>query len=66
MVQGVLEGADSSSIATQLFGTGVTPIEIGEAAKPATPAEGGTRSKFWKLRDARVAPVDLMLFSRQM
>jgi len=66
MVQGVLEGADSSSIATQLFGTGVTPIEIGETTRPATAAEGGTSSKFWKLRQAKVAPVDLMLFSRQM
>jgi len=66
MVQGVLEGADSSSIATQLFGTGVTPIEIGETTRPATAAEGGTSSKFWKLRQAKVAPVDVMLFSRQM
>ena len=30
LVQGVLEGADSSAVATQLFGTGITPIEIGE------------------------------------
>jgi len=66
MVQGVLEGADSSSIATQLFGTGVTPIEIGETTRPPTAAEGGTSSKFWKLRQAKVAPVDVMLFSRQM
>jgi MSHA biogenesis protein MshG len=66
MVQGVLEGADSSAIATQLFGTGVTPIEIGETARPATPAEGGGRSSFWTLRQTKVTPVDLMLFSRQM
>jgi MSHA biogenesis protein MshG len=66
LVQGVLEGADSSAIATQLFGTGVTPIEIGETARPATPGEGGKRASFWKLRDATVKPVDLMLFSRQM
>jgi len=65
MVQGVLEGADSSSIATQLFGTGVTPIEIGETSRPAPSSEGG-KSTFWKLRQAKVTPVDLMLFSRQM
>jgi MSHA biogenesis protein MshG len=66
MVQGVLEGADSSAIATQLFGTGVTPIEIGETARPAASTEGGGKSNFWKLRHAKVTPVDLMLFSRQM
>ena len=66
MVQGVLEGADSSAIATQLFGTGVTPIEIGETTRPAAAPEGGARAKFWKLRQAVVKPVDLMLFSRQM
>ena len=66
LVQGVLEGADSSAVATQLFGTGVTPIEIGETTRPATSAEGGTLSAFWKLREAKVTPVDLMLFSRQM
>jgi MSHA biogenesis protein MshG len=66
MVQGVLEGADSSAIATQLFGTGVTPIEIGETSRPAASGEGGGKSTFWKLRHAKVTPVDLMLFSRQM
>ena len=53
MVQGVLEGADSGAVATQLFGTGVTPVEIGETSRPATPGEGGGRSSFWKLRRRR-------------
>jgi MSHA biogenesis protein MshG len=66
MVQGVLEGADSTAIATQLFGTGVTPIEIGETARPSASADGGKGSTFWKLRHAKVMPVDMMLFSRQM
>jgi len=65
LVQGVLEGADAAAIATQLFGTGITPIEIGETARPAA-SEASSRSGFWKLGDAKVTPVDLMLFSRQM
>ena len=66
MVTGVLEGADSTAIATQLFGTGVTPVEIGETSRPAASEEGGKRSSFWKLRQAKITPVDMMLFSRQM
>jgi len=65
LVQGVLEGADAAAIATQLFGTGITPIEIGETARPAA-SDASSRSGFWKLGDAKVTPVDLMLFSRQM
>jgi MSHA biogenesis protein MshG len=61
LVQGVLEGADSSAIATQLFGSGVTPIEIGETSRPAPDGKGG-----WVLRKRAVLTVDLMLFSRQM
>lgn len=65
-MQGVLEGADASAIATQLFGTGVTPIEIGETAKPAAGNERKQRSAFWKLAEPKITAVDLMLFSRQM
>src|SRR5262249_12352414 len=61
LVQGVLEGADSSAIATQLFGSGVTPVEIGETSRPAADGARG-----WTLRKPKVTPMDLMLFSRQM
>jgi len=61
LVQGVLEGADSSAIAAQLFGSGVTPVEIGETSRPAPDGKRG-----WVLRKRAVLTVDLMLFSRQM
>ena len=61
LVQGILEAADSAAVASQLFGNGVTPVEIGETGRPV---EGGKRG--WTLRKSRIVPVDLMLFSRQM
>jgi MSHA biogenesis protein MshG len=61
LVQGILEAVDSAAVASQLFGNGVTPVEIGETSRPA---EGGKRG--WMLRRPRILPVDLMLFSRQM
>jgi MSHA biogenesis protein MshG len=61
LVQGILEAADSAAVASQLFGNGVTPVEIGETSRPV---EGGKRE--WTLRKPRIVPVDLMLFSRQM
>ena len=61
LVQGILEAADSAAVASQLFGNGVTPVEIGETSRPA---EGGKRG--WALRKPRIMAVDLMLFSRQM
>jgi MSHA biogenesis protein MshG len=61
LVQGVLEGADSTAVATQLFGSGVTPVEIGETSRPTSDGGGG-----WTLRKPKVTPMDLMLFSRQM
>jgi MSHA biogenesis protein MshG len=61
LVQGILEAVDSAAVASQLFGNGVTPVEIGETSRPA---EGGKRG--WMLRKPRILPVDLMLFSRQM
>lgn len=62
LIEGVLEGPDSSAVATTLLGNGVTPVQIGETAAPrkAGPA------KAIQLRKPRVKPVDLLLFSRQM
>ena len=61
LVQGVLEGIDSGAVAAQLFGSGVTPVEIGETS---VPTEGGASGFAW--RKPKITAIDLMLFSRQM
>ena len=61
LVQGVMEGADSSAVAALLFGSGVTPVEIGETSAPEPRGKRG-----WVLSKPRIMPIDLMLFSRQM
>ena len=42
MVQGVLEAPDSGAVATQLFGNGITPVEINETTRPAEGGKGLT------------------------
>jgi MSHA biogenesis protein MshG len=61
LVQGVVEGVDSGAVAAQLFGSGVTPVEIGETKVPTESGGGG-----FVLRKPRITAIDLMLFSRQM
>ena len=63
LVKGVVESADSGSAASQIFGLGITPIEI---APTAAPAAGDGESTFAQLFREKVTPLDLMLFSRQM
>jgi MSHA biogenesis protein MshG len=64
LMQGVLEGADSGAVADQLFGTGVTPIEISATTKTVTTAIEGN---LWeKLTEKKVTSMDVQLFSRQM
>lgn len=65
MVQGSLEGADSSVIADQLINTGITPIEIKLSRNSATKSEGPS---LWQRlsQDKSVDPIEVMLFSRQM
>jgi MSHA biogenesis protein MshG len=65
MMQGVLEGADSSAIADQLFGTGVTPIHIEQTSK-AVSATGDTQTLWDKLTEKKVTSMDVQLFSRQI
>jgi MSHA biogenesis protein MshG len=60
LVEGVLESTDSGGAATQLFGRGVTPIEIRPTNAPA--ARGASGSLFRE----KITHADLMLFSRQM
>jgi MSHA biogenesis protein MshG len=64
LLRGVLEGADSGAIADQLFGTGVTPIEI----VPTTRGVGaGDQQGWWaRLTEKRVTSMDVQLFSRQL
>lgn len=64
LVEGVLEGADSSAIATALAGNGVTPVEIAATAAPR--AGDGPAGAGWQLRKPKVHALDLLLFSRQM
>jgi MSHA biogenesis protein MshG len=64
LLRGVLEGADTGAIADQLFGTGVTPIEI----VPTTRGVGAAGQQGWwdKLTEKRVTSMDVQLFSRQI
>ncbi len=65
LMQGVLEGADSGAVADQLFGTGVTPIEITPTRKKASGA--GASPEWWaRLTEKKVTSMDVQLFSRQV
>jgi MSHA biogenesis protein MshG len=63
LVQGVLEGPDSGAVATQLFGSGITPVEIGTAARPSDDSAQSLLARFTR---RRVEQPELLLFSRQM
>jgi MSHA biogenesis protein MshG len=63
LIQGMLESADSSAAADQLFNTGVTPIEIRETGKPSASGTGGWWSR---LTEEKVRSLDVQLFSRQL
>jgi MSHA biogenesis protein MshG len=63
LVQGVVEGADSAAVATQLFATGVTPVEIGVTQRRQA---GESIGVLQRLTQRPVAHEDLLLFSRQM
>ena len=63
LLQGVLQGMDSASVADQLFATGVTPVEIVATAAPAD-SDGST---WWsKLIAPKIRSIDVQLFSRQL
>ena len=63
LIQGRLEGGDSAAVADKLVATGITPVEIKQAA-----GDGNAPTADWAARffAPRVTLVDLMLFSRQM
>ncbi|MEO7496038.1 MAG: type II secretion system F family protein, partial [Massilia sp.] len=64
LLQGILEGADSGAIADQLFGNGVTPIDIAPSKKTTAEADGESWSD--KLFEKKVTSMDVQLFSRQL
>lgn len=64
LVQGTLDGDDSSIIATQLMNTGITPTEISRQGALATSRKPGWLMR--RLTEKPVTSLDLMLFSRQM
>jgi MSHA biogenesis protein MshG len=69
LMQGVLEGADSGAVADQLFGTGVTPLEITPTTRKATTPGGGAGGdgNLWeRLTRKKVTSIDVQLFSRQI
>jgi MSHA biogenesis protein MshG len=65
LMQGVLEGADSGAIADQLFGTGVTPVEI-TVTNRAVAVASGEQGAWEKLLEKKITPIDVQLFCRQM
>ena len=60
LIKGRIEGNDSSAVADQLLSTGITPVDIRQAA-----GNEARKSLNLQFRPA-VTLVDLMLFSRQM
>ncbi|NMM28415.1 MAG: type II secretion system F family protein [Glaciimonas sp.] len=63
LVKGVLEGVDSSAVASQLFNTGITPIDITATSQPQMGDEVG----WWaRLTEEKVRSIDVQLFSRQL
>lgn len=61
LVQGVLESPDSNTLANQLFGLNITPIEI--LAKESV---SGSKNISIQLFEEKIETIDVMLFSRQM
>jgi MSHA biogenesis protein MshG len=70
LVAGVLEGADSGAVADQLFGGGVTPLEINPTTRKATSTAAGAGAEkegLWqRLTKKKVTSLDVQLFSRQI
>jgi MSHA biogenesis protein MshG len=64
LMQGVMEGLDAGAVADQLFGTGVTPIEITPTRRKAT--SGEDQGLWQRLTEKKVSPMDVQLFSRQI
>ena len=64
LMTGVLEGADSGAVADQLFGNGVTPLDITLTTR-AVPS-GDQESWMARFFEKKVTSMDVQLFSRQL
>ena len=64
-VQGELDGADATAVATLLMSRGVTPLQIAASTGAGVP-DGAPGSKQLALFQPKVQPADLMMFSRQL
>jgi MSHA biogenesis protein MshG len=63
LLQGVIEGGDSSVVADQLFANGMIPVEINPTKTPPLSND----VNWWQsLTEKRVSSMDVQLFSRQM
>lgn len=63
LVEGVLESTDSNAVASQLFNTGITPVQITVTSKPVA----STSMAWWKrISEPKVLAIDVQLFSRQL
>jgi MSHA biogenesis protein MshG len=62
LVEGVLEGTDSGAVAGQLYGTGITPIEITPSAAPGRAGPGLIE----RLRERGVGHTEILMFCRHM
>jgi len=67
LVAGVLEGLDAGAVADQLFGGGVTPIDISPTTRKSASTSGGEEEGLWaRLTHRKVTSLDVQLFSRQI
>lgn len=66
LVQGRLEGSDTSAVADHLLNTGITPIDIRASSGGAESARVAVPEALRRLFQPPITIVDLMLFSRQM
>jgi MSHA biogenesis protein MshG len=62
LVAGVLEGADSGAVAGQLYGSGITPIEIA----PSFATSGAGPRLLARLREQSIGHTEVLMFCRHM
>lgn len=64
LLEGVMEAADAGACADQLFGAGITPVEINASGRRS--GSGAQISLRERLSGQRITSIDVQLFSRQM
>ncbi|MBI5784236.1 MAG: type II secretion system F family protein [Rhodocyclales bacterium] len=65
-VEGILDGNNAAAVADQLFGTGITPLEIKPAPAGAAESKSVGSTLNFELFAEKVAHVDILLFTRQL